>query len=71
MLKPDGNTTDSNAKFDTARRRARIQRTFSEMATKPDEGGMDPDVKTIPSPKELSGHSHGSTLPETSTVCRD
>ena len=29
---------------------------------------MDPDVETIPSPNELSGHSHGSTLPETSTV---
>ena len=43
-----GNTTDSNAQFDTARR-ARIQRTFSEITTKPDEGGTDPDVKTFPS----------------------
>ena len=29
------------------------------------------DAKTTSSPKELSGHSHGSTLSETSTVCRD
>ena len=42
-----------------------------KIATKPNEGGTDPDVKTIPSPKELPGRLHGSTLPETSTVCRD
>ena len=30
-----------------------------------------PMSKTTSSPKELSGSSHGSTLPETSTVCRD
>ena len=57
--------------FDTARRRARIQRTSLEIATKPNEGGTDPGIKTIPSSKELSGHSHGSMLPKTSTVCRD
>ena len=45
--------------------------TFLETATKPNEGGMDPDVKTTSSPKKLSGRSYGSTLPETSTVCRD
>ena len=71
MLQPDGDTTDSNAQPDTTRGRARIQRTFSEIATKPNEGGMDPDVKTTTSPKELPGCAYGSTLPETPTVCRD
>ena len=51
--------------------RARIQRTFLEIATKPKGGGTDPDVKTTSSPKKLSGRSHGSMLPETSTVYRD
>ena len=31
---------------------------------------MNSDVKTTSSPKELSRLSHGSMLPETSTVCR-
>ena len=30
-----------------------------------------PMSKQLPSPKELSGRSHGSTLPETPAVCRD
>ena len=62
---------DRNKQLVTASGRTRIQRTFSEIATKPDEGGTDPEVKTTSSPKELSGCSHGSTLPETSTICRD
>ena len=70
-LQPDGDTTDSNVQLDTGGGRAQIQRTFSEIATKPNEGGTDSDVKTTSSPKELSGRSHGSTLPETSTVCRN
>ena len=45
-LQPDGDTADANAQLDTARGRARIQRTFSEIATKSNEGGPDPDVKT-------------------------
>ena len=49
----------------------RIQRTFSEIATKSNEGGPDPDVKTTSASKELSGRPHGPTLPGTSTVCRD
>ena len=57
-LQPDGDTTDSNARLDTARGRARIQRTFSEIATKPDEGDMDLNVKTTSLPKKLSGRSH-------------
>ena len=40
-LQPDGDTTDSNAQLDTARGRAQMQRTFSEIATKPNEGGTD------------------------------
>ena len=71
MIQPDGNTTDGNAQLGTASGGARIQRTFSEIATKPNKGCTDPGVKTIPSPKELSGHLHGSMLPETPTVCRD
>ena len=67
-LQSDGNTTDSSAQFDTAKGRAQIQRTFSEITTKPNEGGLDPDVKTTSSPKELSGRSHGPTLPGTSAV---
>ena len=54
-LQPNGDTADSNAQLDTARGRARIQRTFSEITTKPDKGGTVPDVKTIPSSNELSG----------------
>ena len=49
----------------------REERESREIATKPNEGGRDPDVKTASSPKELSGRSHGPTLPGTSTVCRD
>ena len=54
-LQPDRDTADNNAQLDTAKEGARIQRTFSEIATKPNEGGRDPDVKTASSPKELSG----------------
>ena len=71
MLQPDGDTTDSKARFDTSRGIARIKRIFSEIATKPDKGGTDSDVKTTSSPKKLSGRLYGSTLPESSTVCRD
>ena len=70
-LQPDGDTTDANAQLDTARGKARIQSTFSEIATKSNEGGPDPDVKTTSASKELSGRPHGPTLPGTSTVCRD
>ena len=70
-LQSDSDTADNNAQLDTAKGGARIQRTFSEIATKTNEGGRDPDVKTTSSPKELSGRSHGPTLPGTSTVCRD
>ena len=70
-LQSDGDTTDNIAQLDTAKGRARIQRTFSEIVTEPNEGGGDPDVKTTSSPKELSGRSHGPTLLGTSTVCRD
>ena len=71
MLQPDGDTAGANAQFDTARGKARIQRTFSEIATKSNEGGPDPDVRTTSASKELSGRLHGSKLPGTSTVCRD
>ena len=70
-LQSDGDTADNNAQFDTTKGRARIQRIFSESATKSNEGGTDPDIKTTTSSKELSGRSHGPTLPGTSTVCRD
>ena len=69
-LQSDADTADNNAQLDTTKGRAQIQRTFSEIATKPDKGGTDSDVKSTSSPKKLSGRSYGPTLPETSTVCR-
>ena len=70
-LQSDSDTVDNNAQLDTAKGGARIQRTFSKIATKPNEGCRDPNVKAASSPMELSGRSHGPTLPGTSTVCRD
>ena len=67
-LQPDGDTADANAQLDTARGKARIQRTFLEITTKSNEGGPDPDVKTTSTSKELPGLLHGPTLPGTSTV---
>ena len=66
----DGDTTHGNKHVGPARDGVRFQRTFSKFATKSNEGGTYVDVKTS-SPKELPLRSHGSTLPETSTVCRD
>ena len=70
-LQPNGDTANANAHLDTAKGKARIQRTFSEIATTSNEGGQDHDVKTTSASKELSGRPHGPTLPGTSTVCRD
>ena len=70
-LQPDGDTADANARLDTAKGKVRIQRTFSEFATKSNEESPDPDVKTTSAAKELSRCPHGPTLPGTSTVCRD
>ena len=44
---------------------------FSKITTKSNKGDTDSDVKTTSSSKKLSGHLHGSMLPETPTVCRD
>ena len=40
-----------------------------KIATKSNKGDMDSDVKTNSSSRKLSGRLHGSTLPETPTLC--
>ena len=71
MFQPTSDTTNRNKQLDTASRGTRIQRTFSKIASKPNKGGKGSDVSTTSSSKKLPGHSHGSPLPETPTVCRD
>ena len=68
-FQPTCDTTDRDTYFRSARGGVRIQRTFSKIATKSNKRDMDSDVKTTPSSKKLSGHSHGSALPETPTLC--
>ena len=55
----------------TTGRGTRIQRIFSKIALKSNKRDKGSDVNTDSSPKKLPGHSHGSQLPETPTVCRD
>ena len=54
---------NANAQRDTAKGKARIQRTFSKIATTSNKGSPDSDVKTTSASMELSRRPHGPTLP--------
>ena len=70
MLKCTCDTTDRNKQLGTASGGMRIQRTFSKITSKSNKGDESSDVSTTSSSKKLPGRSYGSTLPETSTLCR-